>query len=254
MTAPSESSRTVVVTGGAKGIGRAIVERFAQLGDTVVATGRDQAALERLASEVPGDVRCEVCDVTDESAVVALFDRVGTTDVLVNNAGVSESAPVARTTLESWRHQIEVNATGAFLGTRAVLPGMRERDRGAIVTIASTAGHVGAPYICAYTASKHAAVGLMRAVAAEVAGSGVSASAVCPAFVRTEMTERSVARIVETTGRTAAESEAALANSTPLGRLLEPDEVAAAVVFLTSQEAVSLNGQALILDGGGVQA
>jgi len=175
-------------------------------------------------------------------------------DVLVNNAGVSASADVARTTLEDWRAQIDVNATGAFLCTRAVLGGMRERGRGRIVTVASTAGLAGARYTAAYTASKHAAVGLMRAVAAEVAGSGVTANAVCPAFVRTDMTAASVERIAATTKRSNAEAESALAAMTPLGRLLEPDEVAFAVAFLAAREAGAINGQTLVLDGGGIQA
>jgi NAD(P)-dependent dehydrogenase (short-subunit alcohol dehydrogenase family) len=173
--------------------------------------------------------------------------------VLVNNAGVSASADAARTTLEDWRTQMDVNATGAFLCTRAVLAGMRERDRGRIVTVASTAGVAGGKYTAAYSASKHAAVGLMRAVAAEVAGTGVTVNAVCPGFVRTDMTAASVQRIVATTGRSGAEAEAALATTAPLGRLLEPEEVAFAVAFLAAPEAGAVNGQTLVLDGGGVQ-
>jgi NAD(P)-dependent dehydrogenase (short-subunit alcohol dehydrogenase family) len=224
-------SRLVVVTGGGGGIGRAVVARFEALGDRVVGVGRRE------------------CDVTDEAAVTAFFDRLGPVDVLVNNAGFAESAPLHRTTLESWRAHLDVNATGAFLCTRAAVPGMRERGRGAIVTVASTAGRVGAPYTAAYTASKHAAVGLMRAVAAELAGSGVTANAVCPAFVETPMTERSVANIVRRTGRSEAESAAALAATSPLGRLLDPDEVAAAVVWLASPEARFSTGTIVDVNG-----
>jgi NAD(P)-dependent dehydrogenase (short-subunit alcohol dehydrogenase family) len=228
-------SRVVVVTGGTRGIGRAVAERFAALGDRVIALGRAE------------------CDVTSEASVADCFERIGAVDVLVNNAGVSASADVARTTLEDWRAQIDVNATGAFLCTRAVLAGMRERDRGRVVTVASTAGLAGAKYTAAYTASKHAAVGLMRAVAAEVAGSGVTANAVCPGFVRTDMTADSVRRIVATTGRSEEQAEAAIASMAPLGRLLEPDEVAFAVAFLAAPEAGAINGQTLVLDGGGIQ-
>jgi len=228
-------SRVVVVTGGGRGIGRAVVERFAEAGEHVVALGRD------------------TCDVTDEAAVAAAFERIGRVDVLVNNAGVSRSAPLARTGLDDWRAQMDVNATGAFLCTRAVLPGMLERDSGRVVTVASTAGRAGARYTAAYTASKHAAVGLMRAVAAEVAGTGVTANAVCPAFVRTDMTRRSVERIVAATGRDEASAEAALAEAAPLGRLPEPEEDAFAAAFLAAEEAGAINGQTLILDGGGIQ-
>jgi NAD(P)-dependent dehydrogenase (short-subunit alcohol dehydrogenase family) len=229
-------SRVVVVTGAARGIGRAVATRFEAAGDRVVALARQD------------------CDVTDEESVARAFERIGPVDVLVNNAGVSSSADLARTTLADWRAQLDVNATGAFLCTRAALPGMVERGTGRIVTVASTAGRAGARYTAAYTASKHAAVGLMRAVAAEVAGTGVTANAVCPAFVRTDMTRASVARIAARTGRDEAEAEGALAAMTPLGRLLEPEEVAFAVAFLAAPEAGAINGQTLVLDGGGIQA
>jgi NAD(P)-dependent dehydrogenase (short-subunit alcohol dehydrogenase family) len=229
------SDRVALVTGGTRGIGRATADALEAAGMRVIAVGRVD------------------CDVTDPGAVAGLFERAGRVDVLVNNAGISSSAPLARTTLEEWHAQIDVNATGAFLCTRAAVPAMRERGWGRVVTVASTAGVAGARYTAAYTASKHAAVGLMRAVAAELAGSGVTANAVCPAFVRTEMTARSVARIVEATGRSAAEAEEALARSSPLGRLLEPGEVAAAVAYLASDEAAAVNGQTLVLDGGGIQ-
>jgi NAD(P)-dependent dehydrogenase (short-subunit alcohol dehydrogenase family) len=257
-------SRTVVVTGGAKGIGRAIVERFAAAGERVVALGRDQAALSALPGEVAvllggvgaqvGQVTALVCDVTDEEAVKAAFAEIGAVDVLVNNAGIAESAPLARTTLDLWRRHFDVNVTGPFLCTRAVVPGMRKRDSGAIITVASTTGRVGVPYTSAYTASKHAVVGLTRAVASELAGTGVRANAVCPTFVRTELTTRSITNIVEWTGRSNADAETMLAASSPLGRLLEPDEVAAAVVFLASPAAAAINGQAIVIDGGGLQA
>jgi NAD(P)-dependent dehydrogenase (short-subunit alcohol dehydrogenase family) len=251
----SDTGRLVVVTGGAKGIGRAVAAAFVAGHDRVVVTGRDGAALEE-ATRALGDERVagEVCDVTDERRVAELFESLGEVDVLVNNAGLSTSAPLARTTLGDWREQIEVNATGAFLCTRAALPGMVERDAGRIVTVASTAARIGYRYTAGYAASKHAAVGLMRAVAAEVAGTGVTANAVCPAFVRTAMTVRSVERIVRETGRSAAEAERALAAASPLGRLLEPEEVAEAVVYLASPEAAAVNGQTLVLDGGGIQA
>jgi NAD(P)-dependent dehydrogenase (short-subunit alcohol dehydrogenase family) len=228
-------SRRVLVTGGTRGIGAAVAARFAAAGDDVVAVGRADA------------------DVTDEAAVAALFARLGPVDVLINNAGAARSASLARTSLEDWRAHIDVNATGAFLCTRAALPAMMQRGSGRVVTVASTAALAGARYTAAYTASKHAAVGLMRAVAAEVAGTGVTANAVCPTFVRTDLTRASVQRIVRTTGRSEAEAEAALAAAAPLGRLLEPDEVAFAVAFLAAPEAGAINGQTLVLDGGGIQ-
>jgi NAD(P)-dependent dehydrogenase (short-subunit alcohol dehydrogenase family) len=229
-------TRLVVVTGGTRGIGAAVAARFKAAGDRVLAPGRAE------------------CDITDEAVVSAYFADAGPVDVLVNNAGISTSAPTARTTLADWQKQLDVNATGAFLCTRAVLPGMRERGSGRIVTVASTAGRVGYRYTSGYTASKHAAVGLMRVIAAEVAGTGVTANAVCPAFVRTDMTARSVARISATTKLGEAGAEAALAAAAPLGRLLEPEEVAFAVAFLAAGEAAAINGQTLVLDGGGIQS
>lgn len=228
-------TRVVVVTGGTKGIGKAVAARFEAAGDRVEAIGRDE------------------CDVTDEAAVTAFFERIGRVDVLVNNAGVAWSTPLPKTTLDDWRAHLDVNATGAFLCTRAVVAGMIERGEGRIVTVASTAGLAGARYTAAYAASKHAAVGLMRATAAEVAGTGVTSNAVCPSWVRTDMTRRTVENIVEMTGRTPDETEAALVSMSPLGRLLEPDEVAAAVEFLASPEAAAINGQTIVLDGGGIQ-
>jgi NAD(P)-dependent dehydrogenase (short-subunit alcohol dehydrogenase family) len=244
-------SRTVVVTGGAKGIGRAVVERFAAAGENVVALGRDQPALDALRAQL--GVRTFACDVSDERAVIETFAALGEVDVLVNNAGIAETAPLTRTSLESWGRHFDVNVTGPFLCMRAVVTGMRERGHGAIVTVASTAGRIGAPYTSAYTASKHAAVGLTRAVASELAGTGVRVNAVCPTFVRTELTARSIERIVELTGRPPQESERALAASSPLGRLLEPDEVADTVIFLASPASASINGQAIVIDGGGLQ-
>lgn len=241
-----------VVTGGSRGIGRAVVHRMVEEGFRVVATGRDTDALAETAGSAPGEVETAVLDVTDPEAVADFFDG-REVDVLVNNAGVAPSAPVHRVSLEDWEWTMRVNATGPFLCTRAVIGGMRERDRGRIITIASVASHVGSRYTAAYTASKHAALGFIRAVAAEVAGTGVTANAVCPAYVDTPMTDNTVNRMGEKTGIEETKARDLLANMVPLGRLLDPAEVAHAVAFLADPESGAINGQSIVLDGGGLQ-
>jgi NAD(P)-dependent dehydrogenase (short-subunit alcohol dehydrogenase family) len=250
---PEAVGRRVLVTGGSRGIGRAIVDRFAGLGDAVIAVARDRAALAKLEADHSQLVQGVVCDVTDEDAVVALMRDQGPIDVLVNNAGISDSAPFHRTTRASWDAQMAVNATAVFLCIREVIGGMRERNDGRIVTVASTGGRIGVAYAAAYAASKHAAIGVTRSAAAELAGTRVTANAVCPAFVDSEMTHASAARIAQRTGRSEAESIEALAKLAPLGRLVDPDEVAQTVVWLASPAALAINGQTIVLDGGGIQ-
>lgn len=245
---PSDRGRLAVVTGGAKGIGRACSDALQAAGFRIVVLGRDREAMEAAAYDH------YVCDVTDEAAVIDAFATIGAVEVLVNNAGVSMSAPVHRTSLAEWNHAFAVNATGAFLCTRAVLPAMRANGWGRIVMIASTSSHAGSPYIAAYAASKHAVLGLSRVVASEIVGTGITANCVCPTFVHSEMTDRSIANIVERTGRSAADAEQSLAAQSALGRLVEPGEVAAAVAYLCSDAAAAVNGQSIILDGGTIQS
>ena len=234
---------TAVVTGGTRGIGRAISIELAGASHDVIA----------LATSAPAEalhgVDARICDVTDEQQVTSMFADIGPVDILVNNAGVSGSNRLGRTTLDEWNRSFSVNATGAFLCTRAVIDGMLERGAGRIVTVASIAGVEGAKYIAAYASSKHAVMGLMRVVAAEVAGTGVTVNSVCPTFVRTEMTVATIANIARQTGKDLAGAEAALAKATPHGRIIEIDEVVEAVMELLSGDR---NGQEIVLDGGPV--
>jgi NAD(P)-dependent dehydrogenase (short-subunit alcohol dehydrogenase family) len=246
----TQEARVAVVTGASRGIGLAVTRELAGRGHRVIALGRDMDALNAAVRDIDGNVRAVQCDIGDEATVADVFSGIDHVDILVNNAGVSTSNPVHRTSLAQWEEMIRVNATGPFLCTRAVLPGMRARDWGRVVTVASVAGLAGAPYIAAYAASKHAAVGLMRVVAAEVRATGVTANAVCPSFVRTSMTDRTVAGIAERTGGTANEGEAILVDRMALGRLIEPGEVAAAVAYLVSPAAAAVNGQSIVIDGG----
>jgi NAD(P)-dependent dehydrogenase (short-subunit alcohol dehydrogenase family)/enamine deaminase RidA (YjgF/YER057c/UK114 family) len=222
----------------------------------VILAARTQKQVEGQAAALSASGRqakAVVCDVTSEASVEALSAtaaELGPVSVLVNNAGAAASMPLGRTSLEDWNRLFAVNATGAFLCSRAFLPGMLERRQGRVVNVASTAGLMGGKYLAAYTATKHALVGLTRSLAAEVAGTGVTVNAVCPGFVDTEMTAETISRIVSKTGRTPAEALKAALASAGQSRLITPEEVAAAVVSL-STGGDPPNGEALVLDGRG---
>jgi NAD(P)-dependent dehydrogenase (short-subunit alcohol dehydrogenase family) len=254
MTAPAPVGGVAVVTGAGRGIGAATARALAEAGLGVILAARSRDQLERQSSalEAMGHrVRAVVCDVTDESGVQSLAregKKLGPVTVLVNNAGAAGSMPLVRTPLQDWNRLLAVNATGAFLCTRAFLPGMLERKWGRVVNVASTAGLSGGKYLAAYSAAKHALVGLTRSTAAEVAGTGVTANSVCPGFVDTEMTTETVDRIVARTGRSREEALAAALASAGQTRLISPEEVAAAVLSLSTATHPP-NGEALVLDG-----
>jgi len=251
----SPTARVAVVTGAGRGIGAATARALAEAGLDVVLAARGRDQIERLASELATAghrSRAVVCDVTSEASVAALAREAaeaGPVAVLVNNAGAAGSMPLGRTSLEEWNRLLAVNATGAFLCIRAFLPGMLERKWGRVVNVASTAGLSGGKYLAAYSAAKHALVGLTRSVAAEVTGTGVTANAVCPGFVDTGMTAETVARIVAKTGRTPEEALAAALASAGQSRLIAAEEVAAAVVALAADASHPPNGEAVVLDG-----
>ncbi len=247
------AGRHALVTGGGSGVGRAIALALAGAGVEVTVCGRRQAVLDEVANE-SARISGIAADVTDEAAMGALYEKAeaarGAFDIVVANAGMAGSAPAARTSLADWRHTLDINLTGAFVTVKPALAGMAKRKAGRIVFIASVAGLKGYAYVAPYVAAKHGVVGLMRALAAENARTGVTVNAVCPGFVETDMLEESVSRIVEKTGRTAVETRATLASVNPQGRFIQPGEVAAAVLWLCSENAASVTGQAISVSGG----
>jgi 3-hydroxybutyrate dehydrogenase len=247
------AGRHALVTGGSRGIGRAVAAALTQAGATVTVLGRDQATLAEAVAlgHASGFV---VADVTDAVAVGAgiagAAAQHGPVDILIANAGGAESAPFAKTDPEQFRRMFELNVMGSVHAIRAVLDGMVARKFGRIVAVASTAGLKGYAYVSAYCAAKHAVVGLVRALALETATTGVTVNAVCPGYTDTDMVRESAARISAKTGRPVEEAIAAMVRNNPLGRLIKPDEVAEAVLFLCSPAAAAITGTALPVAGG----
>jgi len=244
-----------LVTGAGRGIGRATARRLSEHGLRVALLARDRTQLDETAAECAGPSLVLPADVTDPDRVDAAFTEVervwGPVEVLVANAGGGHSARLDRTTDADWQRMLDLNLTAPFRCLRRAVPAMRASGWGRAVVVASIAAQIGEPYVAAYTASKHGVLGLVRSAAAELARSGVTVNAVCPAYVDSPMTDATVATIAATSGRSPQEARQILERKQPIGRLIAPDEVADAIWFCIANAAVT--GQAINVDGGTVQ-
>ena len=243
-----------LVTGGGRGIGREIASVLAQAGATVTVLGRHRATLDEAVAAGAAHFAV-VADVADQAAVCAAIaeaSRRQPIEILIANAGVAESAPFGKSDAALFKRMMDVNFMGVVHTIQAVLPSMRDRNCGRIVAVASTAGLKGYAYVSAYSAAKHAVVGLVRSLALELATTRVTVNAVCPGFTDTDLVAGSIDNIMKKTGRSHEQAVAELAKHNPQGRLVSPEEVADAVLWLCGEGAGAITGQAIAVAGGEV--
>jgi NAD(P)-dependent dehydrogenase (short-subunit alcohol dehydrogenase family) len=243
--------RVAIITGGGRGIGRALAQSLIAAGAVVVIAGRSAAALEAACAEIGARTHPVVCDVTDADAVRRLFDATraicGPADILINNAGITASARVVDTDDALWEQIMAVNVTGAFRCCRAAIPEMQSRGWGRIINIASTAALSGLAYSAAYSASKHALLGLTRSLAIELRRSGITANAICPGWTETDMLHTAIDNLVAKTGRTPEQARASLLALSGQTRAVSSEEVAAAMIRLVGPESDTITGEAITL-------
>ncbi len=248
----SPPSLHALVTGGGRGIGREVAAALVRTGATVTVLGRNRATLDEAVAAGVAHFAA-VADVADRATLCAEIGKAAARqpiDILIANAGAAESAPFAKSDAALFRRMMDVNFMGVVHAVQAVLPGMRARPYGRIVAIASTAGLKGYPYVTAYTAAKHAVVGLVRSLALELAATRITVNAVCPGFTDTDLVAGSIETIMQKTGRSREQAIAELARHNPQGRLVRPAEVADTVLWLCGEGASAITGQAIAVAGG----
>ena len=239
------------VTGGGTGIGAAIALALAEAGADVVITGRREAPLIETAVKSP-KIAWHVMDASDEASIMDAITSAGDIDIMVANAGIADTSPVHKITMDHWRKVFATNVEGVMVCTREAIKQMVPRGWGRVIIISSTAGLKGAPYIGAYSASKHAVLGLMKSASDEVMTKGVTVNAICPAYVLTELVQKGIDNIAEKTGVTTEEAEAQLASTNPFKRMITTEEVAAAALWLCGPGSGAVTGQAIPVSGGQV--